>query len=258
MKRNLKVLVMMLLFICISTISVFAGNITFNVATDKQNFKAGENVELKLEIKDISDVQEEINTVVGYVQYDENLFEEVGIEANANCGITYNSVRSEAVKGHFIMTFSEGEGVKSNTQLATLKLKVKENVDAKDTEIAFKNLVAITENTTVNSENQIVKLKIGSSNILKTICTVIAVIVLAVVILATIVVVLIKANVIKLSKKECNCKKENCECKVEEKQEEVKDESKEENKEENKEESKEENKEEVKTEKKKETKKKAK
>jgi len=101
----------------------------------------GEELEISLGVADIDLGDDGINTIEGSLEYDNNIFEEVKTANITNLNgwaFTYNDEDSD-LNGKFLGILLNS-GVKTETSIAKVKMKVKENVKDQNTVIRIKNI----------------------------------------------------------------------------------------------------------------------
>lgn len=128
----------------------------FLASPEETKTKAGETVILTLSVADISAGENGINSIVGFLDYNESLFETVefqGINSgNQSDGNTNNSVLNgwnievNRIKGHELYgkfcIYTLQEGVKENQDVVKITLKLKSDLAPQTTEVNFTNLVS--------------------------------------------------------------------------------------------------------------------
>ena len=88
--------------------------------------KQGESIEVKVDLKDIEMKERGINTLEGYINFDEDVIENVEVETKNDWQIEYNKDSNSVLYGKFLMV-KDIEGIKENEEILTLKIKVKDN-----------------------------------------------------------------------------------------------------------------------------------
>lgn len=114
------------------------------VSSTKTSLKPGEEITVTVSVADIQMGEKGINTIEGNLQYDKDIFEEVksnSIQAQSNWTTTYND-ESSTLNGKFLAV-NLSEGVKENTNIFSVKFKVKKNItESKTTQINFKDITS--------------------------------------------------------------------------------------------------------------------
>ena len=72
----------------------------------------------------ITDINEGINTVVGYIEYEQDLFESFEFLGDNEWTVTYNDNKSSELYGKFALITIQN-GVTESTKIANLKLTLK-------------------------------------------------------------------------------------------------------------------------------------
>ncbi len=117
----------------------------------------GDTVEIKLNVKNIKDIEEGINTIVGFMDYEEEYFSSMEFEGNDKWGVTYNDRTKSDLYGKFAITTMRN-GVKQDEKVATLTLKLKDNLQEGETEIHFTKLVSSDGENSIEEDNRTVRL----------------------------------------------------------------------------------------------------
>ena len=132
--------------------NVNAASFTLKATPSKTTVEPGDTVTVDIAISNI-DITNGINTVEGYLEYDENILEPVTQEsfsAKSNWSTTYNDQGGELNGKFLIVTLSQGEV--SDQSIATLTLKVKANAKrGTTTQVKLKKL-ATNDGTNIISE----------------------------------------------------------------------------------------------------------
>ena len=167
-----KILIVILMVGCIiggmigtskaDTSTTFKANLTAN----KTSIKAGEEITVTIGVSDINMGENGINTLEGKINYDTNIFEAItsnSIQSLNNWTTTYNDENSN-LNGKFLAV-NLSSGTKENTQIFSVKFKVKETVtEEKDTKIEFKEITSNDGTNLVNVGDKAVTIKINSEN----------------------------------------------------------------------------------------------
>ena len=115
--------------------------------------KQGENIEIKVDLKDIDMKEKGINTLEGYITFDEDVIENVELETKNDWQIEYNKDVNSDLYGKFLM-IKNVDGIKENEEVLTLKIKVKDKVKKENTKIVLKDLTSNDVDRLVNIGNK--------------------------------------------------------------------------------------------------------
>lgn len=114
-------------------------NFDFVVNPEFTKTKAGETVKIKLSLQDINMGEQGLNNVVGYLKYDESVYESVEIKGINGWEFNQNTDKSHSMFGKFVIHKME-ESVKNNEDVAELILKLKSDLKPQTTELNFTKL----------------------------------------------------------------------------------------------------------------------
>lgn len=162
MKKCIKVFVILLFTMLVMNVKVYAQSFNFKVEPEEKIVTPGESVEIELSVTDIADIQEGINTIVGYLEYEEELFDSIEFIGDDNWEVTYNNIESNSLYGKFAIV-SIQNGIEEDSKVATLKVKLKGSLPNGETEILFNNLVSSDGYTSIKTEDKKVKLIIKNA-----------------------------------------------------------------------------------------------
>ena len=133
------------------------------VSSTKTSVKSGEEITITVSVSDIQMGEKGINTLEGTLQYDKDIFEEIkssNIQSQNNWTITYND-ESSTLNGKFLAV-NLSEGIKENTDIFSIKFKVKKDItESKTTQITFNNVTSNDGKDLVNIGTKSVNIKIN-------------------------------------------------------------------------------------------------
>lgn len=173
LKNKLELIVIAMLLITIilnligltGTVNAADNSFKANLAANKTELKAGEEVTVTLGVSDINMGENGINTIEGKITYDKDIFETItsnSITNLNNWSVTYNDTTNEK-QGKFLAV-NLSNGVKEGTQIFSVKFKVKENItEEKETKISFEDITSNDGTNLVNAGTKTVTLKINKS-----------------------------------------------------------------------------------------------
>ena len=139
--------------------------LSFNLiaSPEEARVKAGDTVTITLSVADISMGKTGLNSIVGNLEYDEDLFDEMTIEGNKNgegqadWQIELNQIENHALYGKFCIYAIE-EGVTENQDVVKMTLKLKSDLKPQTTEVKFLDLQSSDGNVAVDEQERIVKI----------------------------------------------------------------------------------------------------
>ena len=147
-------LIMILSIIMVSLTGIVSAS-SFDVGVNpiEVTAKQGESIEVKVDLKDIDMKEKGINTLEGYINFDEDVVENVELETKNDWQIEYNKDSNSDLYGKFLMV-KDIEGIKGNEEVLTLKIKVKDKVKKESTKVILKDLTSNDGENLVNIGNK--------------------------------------------------------------------------------------------------------
>ena len=147
-------LIMILSIIMVSLTGIVSAS-SFDVGVNpiEVTAKQGESIEVKVDLKDIDMKEKGINTLEGYINFDEDVVENVELETKNDWQIEYNKDSNSDLYGKFLMVKDIG-GIKENEEVLTLKIKVKDKVKKESTKVILKDLTSNDGENLVNIGNK--------------------------------------------------------------------------------------------------------
>ena len=147
-------LIMILSIIMVSfTGIVSASSFDVGVNPTEVTAKQGESIEVKVDLKDIDMKEKGINTLEGYINFDEEVIENVEVETKNDWQIEYNKDSNSDLYGKFLMV-KDIEGIKENEEVLTLKIKIKDKIKKESTKVVLKDLTSNDGDNLVNIGNK--------------------------------------------------------------------------------------------------------
>lgn len=137
---NKKIISAVLIIICIVSIffPVYASSVNLDLQISKQDVYAGDEIEVTLKLKNYQEIDEGLNAYKAQIQYDKKVFQPLTENSftskNKWEGLQYNPESNEFVA-------IKKAGSKSEEEIVTIKLKVKEDAKGANTVVAIKNFV---------------------------------------------------------------------------------------------------------------------
>ncbi|MFR3156508.1 MAG: cohesin domain-containing protein [Christensenellales bacterium] len=147
-------LIMILSIIMVSLTGIVSAS-SFDVGVNpiEVTAKQGESIEVKVDLKDIDMKEKGINTLEGYINFDEDVIENVEVETKNDWQIEYNKDSNSDLYGKFLMV-KDIDGIKENEEVLTLKIKVKDKVKKESTKVILKDLTSNDGENLVNIGNK--------------------------------------------------------------------------------------------------------
>lgn len=151
--KKLKLIIALSIIMVSLTGIVSASSFDVGVNPTEVTAKQGESIEVKVDLKDIDMKEKEINTLEGYITFDEDVIENVELETKNDWQIEYNKDSNSDLYGKFLMV-KDIEGIKENEEVLTLKIKVKDKVKKEGTKVILKDLTSNDGDNLVNIGNK--------------------------------------------------------------------------------------------------------
>ena len=129
------------------------------VTPELQRACAGDTVTLDISLENINMGDEGLNNIVGFLSYDDSIFEEVNMTGEEDWVAELNQNKSHELYGKFaIYTMKIGET--ADQSIAKLTLKLKANIPEQGTEINFTNLKTSDSEASVNVQQRAARIEV--------------------------------------------------------------------------------------------------
>ena len=151
--KKLRLIIALSIIMVSLTGIVSASSFDVGVNPTEVTAKQGESIEVKVDLKDIDMKEKGINTLEGYITFDEDVIENVELETKNDWQIEYNKDSNSDLYGKFLMV-KDIEGIKENEEVLTLKIKVKDKVKKEGTKVILKDLTSNDGYNLVNIGNK--------------------------------------------------------------------------------------------------------
>lgn len=167
-KKVILILLMLIVLTTISTISLADTSMSFKatLSPTSKTLKPGEEIEISVNVSDIDMGEYGINALEGTLKYDKEIFETVkssNIQSKNNWTVTYNDENS--TKNGKFLAANLSSGVKENTTILTVTLKVKTTLNqSKTTLIYFEDITSNNGTDLVNPGTKTVNVTINVEN----------------------------------------------------------------------------------------------
>lgn len=164
-----KILVSLLLIIMLggvitNGVNATTSSFTANLISSTTSLEPGEEITISLKVSDINMGEDGINALEGTIKYDTNIFETIkqsNITSENGWSVTYNSETGNSLAGKFLAV-NLSAGTKEDTQILTVKFKVKEDIDkTTTTQIDFEDVTSNDGIDLVNVGNKSVKITVN-------------------------------------------------------------------------------------------------
>ena len=151
--KKLRLIIALSIIMVSLTGIVSASSFDVGVNPTEVTAKQGESIEVKVDLKDIDMKEKGINTLEGYITFDEDVIENVELETKNDWQIEYNKDSNSDLYGKFLMV-KDIEGIKENEEVLSLKIKVKDKVKKEGTKVVLKDLTSNDGENLVNIGNK--------------------------------------------------------------------------------------------------------
>ena len=151
--KKLKLIIALSIIMVSLTGIVSASSFDVGVNPTEVTAKQGESIEVKVDLKDIDMKEKGINTLEGYINFDEDVIENVELETKNDWQIEYNKDSNSDLYGKFLMV-KDIEGIKENEEVLTLKIKIKDKIKKESTKVILKDLTSNDGDNLVNIGNK--------------------------------------------------------------------------------------------------------
>ena len=145
-----KILAVIFSMILISFTGIISAS-SFDVSVNPKEItaKPGENINVKVSLKDIDMSGNGINILEGNINFDKEMIENVDVEGENNWKIEYNNDTNSDLNGKFLM-IKDVNGIKDDEEILNLKIKIKDNIKKANTKILLKDLTSNDGNNLIN------------------------------------------------------------------------------------------------------------
>lgn len=132
-------------------------NLKATLSSSKAELNKGEEVEITLKFEQYEQIEEGINAYKAKLEYDKEAFEEV-LQENFECQNDWEQLKYNKETGEFVAIKKAGST--EPEEVAKIKLKVKENIKAKKTEVITSEVVTSEGKEDILIENAKVEIDI--------------------------------------------------------------------------------------------------
>lgn len=154
MRRRILIILAIMMWGIGSVYYTHASSFKLNAMADKTEVNLGEAIIIDLTLSDIDMGENGINVVEGYLEYEDSFFSNMELINQNNWEVTYNKD-----EGKFL-TLKMIDGIKNEENILRMKLKVREEVEAEETEIKIKDIISNDGNNLINEVDKTIKIKI--------------------------------------------------------------------------------------------------
>ena len=140
-------------------VNVNASN--FNVTLDKDTIETtcGSIVDVLLTVDNINMGSDGINTIEGYINYDEDVIDSIELIDKNNWKHKYNTNKDSNLYGKFL-TINEVNGIKDREEFLILKIKIKNKVYKSKSIININKIISNDGDELVSTDNKSIILNI--------------------------------------------------------------------------------------------------
>ena len=131
---------------------------------DYSRVKAGETVTIMLSLENLRMGENGLNNVVGYLTYDESVFEELNIEGVGNWNFERNENKNHEMFGKFVI-YTMQEGVTEKQNIVKITAKLKADLQPQTTEINFTKLKTSDGEVSVSEQDKTVVIEIYEESV---------------------------------------------------------------------------------------------
>jgi hypothetical protein len=144
MKKKIVSILSIILFISLICNITYASETNVTLQKNKEKYTGGDVVEISVKVNDIT-LENGIETIIGKISYNKDLYESCVIEANNNWEADYNEQNGKII-------LQRNEAIKENHTAFVIKLTIKDNIVNNDT-ISFADINIADENTDLFPQN---------------------------------------------------------------------------------------------------------
>lgn len=160
-KKVIMFFIIILLFLLITPLTVFGVSFDGNIETSTTKIKSGEEIEVKFYLQNYNDINDGINAYKATLEYDNNIFENVVLENFESQNLWQEFLYNENT--HEFIAIKKA-GSKESEEVVTIKLKAINNIEAGETTIKIKDIVASEGKEDIISSDVEVKIDLISSS----------------------------------------------------------------------------------------------
>lgn len=164
MKRIVKMLGVALTILLVFTSNVRASSYNFNTSKENLKLKPGESFEFEINLSDIDMNENGINIVEGYIDYDNDVIEELKIIDENGWSTLYNNDKSSNLYGKFLILKNESNIIE-NQNIAKVVVKIKDKVKEENSLITFKNITSNDGEKLINTQEKSVVLQFDKEDV---------------------------------------------------------------------------------------------
>ena len=162
MKTRKLLAIVLIIFMMISCATIAsASSFRFSAAAQKEIFKPGEEVVVRLDIDQIDAGVEGINVVEMSLEYEKSVFDSIEFVKENNWDSTYNGSENSEKFGKLLYT-NISTGVTEAEAIGNIKFKLKDNLPDMETEIKLLSVTSNDGKVLMPEGDRIIKIKIVS------------------------------------------------------------------------------------------------
>lgn len=166
MKKIKQIIVIFAIFMMFVT-NINASSYDLSVNPENIKAKKGDILEVEIILKDIDMGEKGINTIEGYIEYDEDIIENIEIINENQWQMTYNGDVESELYGKFL-SVKNTDGVKEEEKIATLRFKIKDSIKKQKSQISIKEITSNDGENLVDIGEKIVNLEFEGVSVVNT------------------------------------------------------------------------------------------
>ncbi|MBP3597635.1 MAG: bacterial Ig-like domain-containing protein [Clostridia bacterium] len=151
MKKKIGTIISIILFIILICNVTYASEINVTLKKDKEKYTGGDVVEIAVKVNNIM-LDNGIETIIGKISYNKDLYENCVIEESNNWEADFNEQNGKII-------LQRNEAIKENHTVFVIKLTIKDNIVNNDT-ISFTDINIADENTDLFPQNATLSISI--------------------------------------------------------------------------------------------------
>lgn len=139
---------------------------SFDFVADPEHskVKAGDTVTVMLSLENLRMGEHGLNNVIGYLTYDESVYDELNIEGVGNWNFQRNEDKNHEMFGKFVI-YTMQEGVTEHQNIVKITAKLKADLQPQTTKINFTNLKSSDGELSVDGEDKTVEIEICEESV---------------------------------------------------------------------------------------------
>lgn len=157
MKKVIKIFSITFAVLCLVS-SVYASSFEIKTEPERVVLKPGETVEFNIYIDNIDMNEKGINTVEGFIKYDDETIENIELINENDWKIKYNNNKEDELFGKFL-SIKEVEGITKEEKFLKIKIKLKDEIKKEKSYITLKDLISNDGENFINAGDKEIEIK---------------------------------------------------------------------------------------------------